>query len=143
MTVNIQKTKFMVVGSGIEDEDLPPIVTEGGEIEDVKEFSYLCSLIAENGRIYAEVDKSIANASKAFGALHQAVFKEHLSASCSTLGDASHFALSPHPPSSSCPHSTCNPSTLLVAATSTRLRRSSPHWPPDILNQVKLVIGLI
>ena len=80
MTVSIQKTKFMVVGSGIEDEDLQPIVIEGGEIENVKEFSYLGSLIAENGRIDTEVDKRIANASKAFGALHQAVFKDaHLS----------------------------------------------------------------
>ena len=80
MTVNIQKTKFMVVGSGIEDEDLQPIVIEGGEIENVKEFSYLGSLIAENGRIDTKVDKRIANVSKAFGALHQAVFKgAHLS----------------------------------------------------------------
>ena len=69
MTVNIQKTKFMVVGSGIEDEDLQPIIIEGGEIENVKEFSYLGSLIAENGRIDTKVDKRIANASKAFGAL--------------------------------------------------------------------------
>ena len=44
------------------------------------EFSYLGPLIAENGRIDAEVDKRIANASKAFGALRQAVFKDaHLS----------------------------------------------------------------
>ena len=80
MMVSIQNTKFMVVGSGIEDKDLQPIVTEGGEIENVKEFPYLGSLIAENGRIDVEVDKCIANASKAFGALLQAVFKDaHLS----------------------------------------------------------------
>lgn len=80
MTVSIQKTKFMVVGSGIGDEDLKPIAIEGGEIENVKEFPYLGSLIAENGSIDAEVDKRIANASKAFGALRYAVFKDaHLS----------------------------------------------------------------
>ena len=80
MTVSIQKTKFMVVGRGIGDEDLQPIAIEGGEIENVKEFPYLGSLIAENGSIDTEVDKSIANASKAFGALRHAVFKDaHLS----------------------------------------------------------------
>ena len=80
MTVNIQKTKFMVVGSGIVDEDLQPIVKEEGEIENMKEFSYVGSLIAENGSIDMEVDKRIANTSKASGVLHQAVFKDaHLS----------------------------------------------------------------
>ena len=71
MILNIQKTKFMVVGSGTEDEDLQPIVIARGEIENVKEFSYLGSLIAENRRIDAEVDQCIANASKAFRALHR------------------------------------------------------------------------
>ena len=47
MTVSIQKTKFMVVGIGIEDEDLQPIVIEGGEIENVKELSYLGSPLHE------------------------------------------------------------------------------------------------
>ena len=46
----------------------------------MKEFPYLGSLIAENGGIDVEVDKCIGNASKAFGALRQAVFKDaHLS----------------------------------------------------------------
>ena len=58
---------------------MQPIVIEG-EIENVMEFSYLGSLIAENDRIDSEVDKRIANASKAFRALRQAVFKDaHLS----------------------------------------------------------------
>ena len=61
----------------IQQEDTQPISLEGGEIEHVSEFPYLGSSIA---RIDDEIDRRIANASKAFGALRQAVFKDtHLS----------------------------------------------------------------
>ena len=80
MTVSITKTKFMVVGSGMSDEEKLPITVDGGQIEWVSEFPYLGSLIADSGRIDVEVEKRIASASKAFGALRQAVFKDaHLS----------------------------------------------------------------
>ena len=80
MTVSITKTKFMVVGSGVSDEEKLPIAVDDGQIEWVSEFPYLGSLIADSGRIDVEVDKRIASASKAFGALRQAVFKDaHLS----------------------------------------------------------------
>ena len=80
MTVSITKTKFMVVGSGVSDEEKLPITVDGGQIEWVSEFPYLGSLIADSGRIDVEVEKKIASASKAFGALRQAVFKDaHLS----------------------------------------------------------------
>ena len=49
-------------------------------IEHVDEFPYLGSLVTSNGRIDAEIEKRIANASRAFGALRQAVFNDaHLS----------------------------------------------------------------
>ena len=76
LTVSIPKTKFMVVGYGVSEADLQPISVDGGEIEHVSEFQYLGSVIAENGRIDAEVDRRIANASKAFGALRRAVFDD-------------------------------------------------------------------
>ena len=50
-------------------------MASGEEIELVKEFQYLD---ADNERIDAEVDRRIANASKAFGAIRQAVFNKHL-----------------------------------------------------------------
>ena len=68
------KTKFMVVGHGIEEEDTQ-ISLEGGEIEHMSEFPYLGSSIAANGRIDDEIDRSIANAST-FGTLSQDVFKD-------------------------------------------------------------------
>ena len=46
----------------------------------VSEFPYLGSLVTDDGRIHAEVDRRIACASRAFGALKQAVFRDaHLS----------------------------------------------------------------
>ena len=81
LNMSIVKTKFMVAGCNVTEADQQPIcVASGEEVEMVKEFQYLGSIIADNGRIDAEVDKRIANASKAFGALRQAVFNDrHLS----------------------------------------------------------------
>ena len=45
-------------------------------IECVEEFQYLGSLIMSNERIDAEEDKCIGSASRAFGALHRAVFRD-------------------------------------------------------------------
>ncbi len=42
----------------------------------VNEFQYLGSGIAESGGIDAEVDRRIENASKAFGAMKEAVFRD-------------------------------------------------------------------
>ena len=67
--VSIPKTKFMVVGGRVSEEEKLPLALDDGLIEWVSEFPYLRSLIANNGRMDAEVEKRITNASKAFGAL--------------------------------------------------------------------------
>lgn len=55
----------MVVGHRVgEDERSTPLALEEGSIEWVSEFPYLGSLIE---RSHVEVEKRIANASKAFG----------------------------------------------------------------------------
>ena len=77
LTVSINKTKFMVIGSNITHEDKLSIKVEDGTIEHVGEFQYLGSVITKSGRIDEEIDRRIANASKAFGALRQAVFRNH------------------------------------------------------------------
>ena len=74
--MNIIKTKFKVVGRDIAEEDTQPISLEGREIEHVSELPYLGCSIAANGRIGDEIDGRIANASKTFGALRQAVFTD-------------------------------------------------------------------
>ena len=68
----------MVVGCDVEECDVQPISVDGGEIEHVTEFQYLGSIIAENGKIDAEIDRRIAIASKAFDALREAVFGDHV-----------------------------------------------------------------
>ena len=80
MKVSLQKTKLLVAGHNVQDEERLPIVIRDTSIEHVDGFSYLGSLVKSNGRIDAEIDKRIANASRAFGALRPAVFKDtHLS----------------------------------------------------------------
>ena len=49
---------------------------DGGEIESVDEFPYLGSMITASGRMDVDVEKRIAQASRAFGALRKAVFMD-------------------------------------------------------------------
>ncbi len=70
LTVSIPKTKLMVTGRIVEE----PIAINGGGIGAVEEFPYLGSLVASSGRVDVDVDKRVAQASRAFGALRKAVF---------------------------------------------------------------------
>ena len=74
LTVSVPKTKSMVTGSLVEESDREPIVLEGGEIAVVDEFPYLGSLIDSLGRLTVDVERRVAQASRAFGALRKAVF---------------------------------------------------------------------
>ena len=74
LRVSLPKTKLLVVGHDVQEEDKAPIHLEHGSIDCVEEFCYLGSLVASSGRIDTEVDRRITNASKAFGALRRAVF---------------------------------------------------------------------
>ena len=76
LTVSLPKTKLLVTGYDVQEEDRAPIHLEHGSIDCVEEFSYLGTIVASNGRIDTEIDRRIANASKAFGALRRAVFKD-------------------------------------------------------------------
>ena len=75
LCVSIPKTKLMVTGRVVEEEDKAPIVIdENSVIEYVDEFPYLGSVIQSSSRMDADVEKRITLASKAFGALHESVF---------------------------------------------------------------------
>ena len=76
LTVSISKTKHMATGRETTSSDRVPLPIIGGEIEDIEEIPYLASLIAASGRMDREVEKRIAQASRAFGALRKAVFLE-------------------------------------------------------------------
>ena len=70
------KNKLMVPGMEATAADRTPLEVNGTEIECIAEFPYLGSVIAESGRVDTEVDKRIAQASRAFGALRMVVFTD-------------------------------------------------------------------
>ena len=76
LTVNLLKTKLLVMGYGLTEEDKAPIVVGGDTIERVDEFPYLGSVVMSSGRIDIEVNRHLAGASRAFGALRHAVFND-------------------------------------------------------------------
>ena len=63
-----------MTGRLVDESDKEPIILVGGDIEAVDEFPYLGSLITSSGRMDMDIDRRIAQASKAFGALRKAVF---------------------------------------------------------------------
>ena len=66
----------MVVGREIEVKDMALIAMEGVVIECVENLCYLGTVIVANCIIDKEIDRGISNASKVFGALKRAVFKD-------------------------------------------------------------------
>ena len=76
LTVSIGKTKLMVTGYGIRDANREPIAVGESKSACVDEFSYLGLLISSSGRVDAKIDRCIASASRAFGALRHAVFMD-------------------------------------------------------------------
>ena len=85
LTVSNPKTKYMVVGSLVEEEDREPIAVAGGEICSVDEFPYLGSLIAASGRMDGDVERRIAQASRAFRALLTLKTKRKIYQACVLL----------------------------------------------------------
>ena len=82
LTVSLIKTKFMVMGVDVQDEDTAPVVLSGSSIPHVTDFRYLGSLVDILGRSSLDIRSRIAAASKAFGALKKPVFRNtHLSVS--------------------------------------------------------------
>ena len=77
LTVSIPKTKCMATGREVSESDKEELPVDGGEIEAVEDFPYLGSMISATGRMDRDVEKRIAQAPKAFGALRKPVFLDH------------------------------------------------------------------
>ena len=77
LNVNFTKTKVMAAGQEITVEDQSPLSVGPERINNVNEFPYLGSVVGSSGRVDADIDRKIAQASKVFGALKQAVFQNH------------------------------------------------------------------
>ncbi len=74
LTVSVSKTKQLVTGREAKDSDRFPIPVCDGEIDVVEEFPYLGSILTDNGKMDADVERRLAQASREFGALRKAVF---------------------------------------------------------------------
>ena len=79
LTVNCAKTKFMVVGDRIKDEDCMPMQIADGIVEYVTSFVYLGSEITPDARCRVDVQRRIGSAARAFGALQKVFSDAHLS----------------------------------------------------------------
>ncbi len=62
LTVSIQKTKLLVSGFGVTEDDRAPIDVGENVIECVDEFPYLGSIVMSSSRVDAEVDRRISTA---------------------------------------------------------------------------------
>ena len=74
--MSFTKTKTMAARREVSAEDQTPLHVSSEEIEYVKEFPYLGSVVASSGRMDADIDR-IAQASKAFVALKRPVLQHH------------------------------------------------------------------
>ena len=76
LTVSVPKTKLMVVGEGLQEDDVTPISTDSGVIDVVSDFKYLGALVSSSGGIEGEVRERIGHSSRVFGMLRKAVFQD-------------------------------------------------------------------
>ena len=76
LKLNMEKTKGMVVGQVIEENDVAPVQVEGGCLDVVDHFPYLGSIISRVGEPTVEIDHRIAKASRAFGCLRRPIFQD-------------------------------------------------------------------
>ena len=76
LTVNTIKTKHMVVGREATSSDEESLPVHGGTIASVNQFPYLGSVVDASGKVDADVDRRITQASSAFGALRKPVFMD-------------------------------------------------------------------
>ena len=74
LTVNMKKTKGMAIGDTLGDEDVAPVKVEDGELEMVKDFTYLGSILSRDGDDMEDVKCRTAKASRAFGCLRGPIF---------------------------------------------------------------------
>ena len=79
LTLSAVKTKLLVAGAPGTEEELRPLVLQGGEIECVGDFKYmyLGSVLEAKESIVKEAVERIAKASRAFGTLKEPPFLQN------------------------------------------------------------------
>ena len=71
LTLSVSKTKLLVAGLGLTNDDLAPLELNGGVVKVVEDFKYLGSLVEACGGVVGDIEVGcrIAQASRAFGSL--------------------------------------------------------------------------
>ena len=73
LTVSVSKTKGMVVGQSMNVNNMSPVQVDGGTLEIVNQFTYLCAEICRYGEVITDVTTRIAKAARDFGCLRKPV----------------------------------------------------------------------
>lgn len=69
LTMNPLKTEFMCAGFGVSAADRLPLISGDHSVNHAQSFLYLGSLLSPDSRVGQEVDRRLASAARAFGAL--------------------------------------------------------------------------
>ena len=72
LTVNINKTKGMVVGNQVSSIDTLPVQLDEGKLEMVQDFTYLSSNIIRDGEVKAEIKLHISKAARVLQKVYRA-----------------------------------------------------------------------
>ena len=73
LTLSVPKTKLLVAGIGLTNNDLIPLELDGGIVGVAEQFKYLGSLVEVSGGVVGEVSCRIVQASRVFGSLCDSV----------------------------------------------------------------------
>ena len=63
LTLSVPKTKLLVAGTGLTNDDLVPLKQDGGIVTVVEQFKYLGSLVEASGGVTGEVSCRIVQTS--------------------------------------------------------------------------------
>ena len=74
MTVSVPKTKGMAFGDGLSAADTALLQTDGRDIQNVDNFTYLGSVVCSDGEILEDIKCRLAKASCVFGCLRRPIF---------------------------------------------------------------------
>ena len=76
LIVSTAKTKGMVVGQSVDENDVSPVQVDEGTFDIVDQFTYLGAAISRDGEVTTEVDTRIAKVARAFGCPRKPIFQD-------------------------------------------------------------------
>ena len=77
LTISIIKTEVLLQAAPLATRNEPTVTVNGSVLKVVKQFSYLGSIVSDDGRASHEIEARVKKASVAFGMLRERVWKSH------------------------------------------------------------------